>query len=186
MSNFFLSCAVLGGGVLVIQFILSVAGLHHGGVDDMHGGETATEGLNLVSIRALAAGVAFFGLGGLATRTLGGVVATVAGLGAGAIAAVGVAALMRSFRRLESDRTLAIEHAVGTTGTVYLTIPENRSGLGKVHVTVQGRLVEWPAVTLDESLPTGEPVLVVDIDRNDTLVVVRNPILLKEVSNDVA
>lgn len=186
VSTFFLSCALLGGGVLVLQLVLSVVGFDHADGHDLHGGEAASEGLNLLGIRALSAGVAFFGLAGLAARPLGAFLATLAGLTAGALAALGVAAVMRSFRRLESDRTLSIVHALGATGTVYLTIPGARAGVGKVHVTVQERLVEWPAVTHDESLQTGDPILVVDIERDDTLVVVRNPILLNEVSNVVA
>ena len=39
------------------------------------------------------------------------------------------------------------------------------------------------AVTDEDDLPTGTPVLVVDVDGSDTVVVVRNPILLNEVSN---
>ena len=73
--------------------------------------------------------------------------------------------------------------AVGTTGTVYLSIPGHRTGSGKVHITVQNRLVEVQAVTAEDALPTGSPILVVDVQGNDTVVVVRNPILLNEVSN---
>ena len=96
---------------------------------------------------------------------------------------LGVAALIKAFGRLERDATLSLTSAVGTTGSVYLSIPGQRAGAGKVHVTVQNRLVECRAVTDEEDLPTGTPVLVVDVDGSDTIVVVRNPILLNEVSN---
>ena len=102
-----------------------------------------------------------------------------AGLGA----AVAVAAIVKTFGRLERDGTMSLGTAVGTTGTVYLSIPGQRSGVGKVHLTVQNRLVECPAVTSDEPLPTGASVLVIDLEGRDTVVVVRNPILLNEVSN---
>lgn len=183
MTTFFLWCGVLGGAVLVLQLVAGVFGIddvHHHDVSSHHAG---SEGLNLLSIRALAAGLAFFGIAGFAARSLGAPLAFAAALVAGVAAAAGVAAIVRGFRRLEHDATLALESAVGATGTVYLSIPGRRSGVGKVHITVQNRLVECLAVTTEDPLPTGASVLVIDLQGSDTVVVVRNPILLNEVSN---
>ena len=113
----------------------------------------------------------------------GTIIATLVGLVGGAVALVGVAAIVKMFGRLERDATLSLGSAVGTTGTVYLSIPGQRAGPGKVHVNVQSRLVECLAVTDEDALPTGASVLVVDVEGRDTVVVVRNPILLNEVSN---
>lgn len=184
MTTVFLWCAVIGGVVLVFQLVAGLVGLDHGHVaHDGHHGDGASEGLNLLSIRSVAAGLAFFGLAGLATRPLGMIAATAAAVVAGLGAAVAVAAIVKTFGRLERDGTMSLGTAVGTTGTVYLSIPGQRSGVGKVHLTVQNRLVECPAVTSDEPLPTGASVLVIDLEGRDTVVVVRNPILLNEVSN---
>jgi hypothetical protein len=87
------------------------------------------------------------------------------------------------FGRLERDGTLSLASAVGTTGSVYLSIPARREGVGKVHLIVQNRLVELRAITDEDDLATGTPILVVDVEGTDTVVVVRNPILLNEVSN---
>ena len=183
VTTVFLWCAVIGGAVLLFQLVGGLIGLEHGNAHDGHHGDSPSEGLNLLSLRSISAGVAFFGVVGLASRGLGGVVATIAAILAGAAAAVGVAAIVRTFGRLERDGTLSLGSAVGTTGTVYLSIPGHREGSGKVHITVQNRLVECQAVTSEDALPTGSPVLVVDVQGNDTVVVVRNPILLNEVSN---
>jgi hypothetical protein len=202
MFPFFLACLVLGGAVLVLQMLASAMGVEHGGHDVAHDvpheaphglphgaphahphGHAGAAGLDLLSVRALAAGVAFLGLGGLAALSagLGAVPALVAGLAAGAIATVAVAAIMRSMLRLESDGTVAVAGAVGATGTVYLTIPGARTGPGKVHLALQGRTVELQAVTTEEPpIPTGASVLVVDVEPGDTVVVVRNPLLLEE------
>jgi hypothetical protein len=183
VTTVFLWCAVVGGAVLVFQLVGGLIGLEHGHAHDGHHGDSPSEGLNLLSIRALSAGVAFFGAAGLATRGLGTIVATVAAIVAGAAAAIGVAAIVRTFGRLERDGTLSLVSAVGTTGTVYLSIPGHRAGSGKVHITVQNRLVECQAITAEDALPTGSSILVVDVQGDDTVVVVRNPILLNEVSN---
>jgi len=183
VTTLFLWCGVLGGAVLVLQLVAGVFGLGHLHDHDLSHHHAGSEGLNLLSIRSVAAGLAFFGIAGLAARSSGAPVALAAAVAAGLAAAVGVAAVVRVFRRFERDGTLALEAAVGSTGTVYLSIPGRRSGVGKVHITVQNRLVECRAVTAEDPLPTGAPVLVIDLEGNDTVVVVRNPILLNEVSN---
>ena len=185
MNAFFTACAVLGGGILVVQLVLGLIGLDHGLAHDMHlddGHGHASEGMNLKSARALAAGLAFFGLGGLVVMQwgLGSLLAVLGGAALGGIALVGTAKVLRSFARLEHDGTLQIDRAIGQSGTVYLAIPEHRTGMGKVHVTVQDRIVECAAVTPDAGLPTGSPVLVVDVEGTDTLVVVRNSPLLED------
>jgi hypothetical protein len=183
VTTVFLWCAIAGGAVLVFQLVAGFIGLEYGHAHDGHFGDAGSEGLNLLSVRSIAAGVAFFGIAGLATAALGSLVASVAGIVAGGAASVGVAALIKAFGRLERDGTLSLTSAIGTTASVYLSIPARREGAGKVHVTVQNRLVECRAVTDEEPLPTGTNVLVVDVDGSDTVVVVRNPILLNEVSN---
>lgn len=183
MTTLYLWCAILGGAVLVFQLAAGLVGLEHGHGHDVQHDHTGSEGLNLLSVRSVAAGIAFIGIAGLAARPHGAFVAAIAAVVAGAAAMVGVAAIVRSFGRLERDGTLSLDSAVGTTGTVYLSIPGHRSGVGKVHITVQNRLVESLAVTAEDPLPTGASILVVDLEGSDTLVVVRNPILLNEVSN---
>ena len=183
VTTVFLWCAIVGGAVTVFQLIGGLIGIEHGHIHSGDHGDHATEGLNLLSVRSVSAGVAFFGIAGLAARPLGGVSAAVAAAAAGVTALLGVAAIIRTFGRLERDATLSLASAVGTTGTVYLSIPARRTGAGKVHVTVQNRLVECRAVTDEDALPTGAPILVIDLDGTDTAVVVRNPILLTEASN---
>src|SRR5688572_26352811 len=98
MSIFFVTCLALGGAVLVIQLLLGVMGLDHGhgadlgdaaeAKDALHVHYDAAQGLNLLSARALSAGVAFFGVGGLAGLATGWgwVVGVVLGLVTGFLA----------------------------------------------------------------------------------------------------
>ena len=183
MTTVFLWCAIVGGAVTVFQLVGGLVGLDHGHIHTGDHGDSPAEGLNLLSVRSVSAGVAFFGVAGLAARPFGVVAASVAAVAAGAAAVVGVSAIIRTFGRLERDATLSLASAVGTTGNVYLSIPARRTGAGKVHVTVQNRLIECRAITDEDELPTGAPILVVDVDGTDTVVVVRNPILLTEASN---
>jgi hypothetical protein len=58
---------------------------------------------------------------------------------------------------------------VGAQGTVYLGIPGNRAGIGKVHVNVMNRTLEYNAVTLRDALPTGASIVVVGVINADTV-----------------
>src|SRR5262249_11884699 len=90
-------------------------------------------------------------------------------LAAGAVALFGVHWMMRTIYRLRVDGTARIERTVGQTGTVYLRIPGKLAGPGKVHVTVDNRLLEYEAMTASEPLPSGALVRVLRIVGPETL-----------------
>lgn len=190
MGSFFVVCTVLGGGVLLLQLLLGIFGadgahdvghldvtheVAHGGA---HGGEGGN-GLNLFSVRALAAGLAFFGLAGLASLNAGWPLLLVltAAVIPGFLAMLLVAISMRWFLRLESDRSIRVSDAIGEGGTVYIPIPGADAGPGKVTLTLHGRTVEYEAVTRGEALSTGTKVTVVDIREPDIVEVVATPTL---------
>lgn len=167
-------CAVAGGGFILLQSLLGLMGAD----DNGHPGHGyhAGDGLNLLSLRSIAAGLCFFGLTGLAAlewgfpRLLALPAATFTGVGA----ALGVAYVMRGMKRMESDGVVRVEGAVGHPATVYLSIPGGRGAPGKVHLFLQGRTVEMNAVSRDP-LPTGASVVVVDVVDPDTLEVALQP-----------
>lgn len=189
MGSFFVVCTVLGGGVLLLQLILGVFGAdggHDVGHLDLehqlaHGGshEGQGNGLNLFSVRALAAGVAFFGLAGLAAMNAGWPLLLVlaAAVIPGFLAMVVVAVSMRWLLQLESDRSIHVSDAIGEGGTVYIPIPGADSGPGKVTLTLNGRTVEYEAVTRGEALSTGTKITVVDIREPDIVEVIATPTL---------
>jgi hypothetical protein len=144
-------------------------------VHDHHGGSHAASWfLSVLTFRTITAGVAFFGLTGLvlSKADMGPAVSLGGAILAGLAALFAVSWAMRSLSRLNIDGTLYIRRAVGAEGTVYLSIPANRTGVGKVHVTMAGRLVEYKAVTSDIELPTGTKIAVVGIVDQDTLEVI--------------
>jgi membrane protein implicated in regulation of membrane protease activity len=165
--------------VLAFQLLLGIIGLDHHVDFDHHAslGE-ASAGLNLLSVRSIAAGLAFFGVGGLAglATPLGWLLAIPLSLVAGFGASVAVAAVMRSFGKLERDSSVQVESAIGATATVYLTIPGALQGAGKVHVLLGGRTVELQATTEGPSLRTGTAVLIVNLVSSDTVSVVADPV----------
>ena len=61
--------------------------------------------------------------------------------------------------------------AVGCSGTVYLTIPAERKGEGKVQITINNAVREYDAVTDGEALKTGTPIRVAEVINAGTLLV---------------
>lgn len=180
MNTFFLTCAVLGAVLLIAQLVMGMvggsnhdAGHHAGGHSD-----TASDGLQLISVRTLSALIAFFGIGALGAASLNWptILATVAGLVLGTAAMFGVAFLMRAMLKFEHDGSIDIQRAIGESATVYLPIPAAEGGAGKVTLALQGRTVEYQAVTTEgTSLPTGMAVLIVEVRDNDVVEVVPLP-----------
>jgi hypothetical protein len=76
---------------------------------------------------------------------------------------------MRVLYGLRSEGNVYIECALGSHGTVYLAIPCEDAGLGKVLVNVQDRTMEYDARSTHGPLATGTPVVVVDIVDSNTV-----------------
>jgi len=72
---------------------------------------------------------------------------------------------------LAQDNTMQLTEAIGRVGQVYLHIPQQKSGRGKLHITIRNTLRELDAVTEGESIPTGASARVVDIIDNQVLMV---------------
>ncbi len=189
MTTIFLVCAVVGGTILVFQFVMTFIGGAEGDADvvddipdasdgdfggDLDAGDPhgSTSVFGVLSFRTIVAAVTFFGIAGMTAKT-GGlplpaqlIVAVLCGLGA----MYGLYYLMRSIYGLAQTGNLKLTNTIGHTATVYLTIPGNSAGQGKVQMKVQDRLEEFPAITLGhEKLGTGAKVVVVNVVSGNTL-----------------
>jgi membrane protein implicated in regulation of membrane protease activity len=149
-------------------------GLDPDGHHDQHqsGAHQSTWLFGVISFRTLVAAVAFFGIAGMAARTAGlslpnqMLVAAASGVGAMYL----VHWLMSLLYRLGEDNTLSIRRAVGRQARVHVSIPAGKSGPGKIQLELQGRLMEYAAVTaVPSGLPTGATVIVVSVVGSDTL-----------------
>ncbi len=174
-------CATVGVTLLVCQMILVLVGVgggddgghdtgmevhagdHPGGAhDDGHANHGSNWFFGVISFRTLTAALAFFGLSGLGLKSMGASsIATMGGaLLAGAGAMYLVHWLMQSLAHLRADGTLRIDRAVGEIGTVYVPVPGQNQGLGKVTINLQSRTVELEARTVQDRLPVGTKVVV--------------------------
>lgn len=177
MGVFFLLCAVIGGTILICQFVLTLVGLggEHGvdfshdvphdftgdaghdvgsqdtdsaGHDGNHAHETSWL-FAAISFRTLVAAITFFGLIGSAGQKADQPlgVQLLLALAAGLGAMYGVHWLIRSIGRLGEDATLRVKSALGQEGTVYVPIAGEKAAAGKIQLKMQNRLVEYEAIT---------------------------------------
>ena len=86
-----------------------------------------------------------------------------------------VAIVMLLFKWLtdmqQSGNINVFKSAVDCEGTVYLTIPGERAGEGKVQITINNAVREYAAVTDGPTLKTGARIRVVEVVSANTLLV---------------
>jgi membrane protein implicated in regulation of membrane protease activity len=190
LEKLFAFFAAFGGGLFIIRMILMFVGGDadmdtdvdvdiDGDVDvdsDMEGGDTDIS-FRLLSFQGLTAFFMMFGLVGLALsrqNDWGPAPAIAGGTFAGLITCWLLKWIFDKAKTLQSSGNIKLENAVGQEGTVYLNIPAN--GTGKAQVTVQDHLKVYDAVSQgDVELHTGDPIKVVRIISNNTLVVEKLP-----------
>ena len=78
----------------------------------------------------------------------------------------------RAAMKLESSGNLDYNRAIGKTATVYIRIPQKRTGKGKVILSLEDRFLEVDALTDDESdLLAKTMVDIIGLENDTTLVV---------------
>lgn len=158
--------------LLVLQLIATFLGF--GGDDGDDGGDDGDPSFKVFTIKNFITFFAVFGWSGITFSQTGLrqftviVISTLLGI----IVLLIVSALFYFITKLTDNGTMNIQRAVGVTGEVYLPIPANRNGVGKVNVTFQGSFRELEAMTdSDKKLPRGTIVVVKDVINNSILLV---------------
>ena len=138
-----------------------------------HDSILSISGLRIVTIRGV---LAFFSIGGWTVywlvESMQVWLAIVIGILAGALAAVLLAYAMRAALKLESSGNLDYKTAVGKVAVVYIRVPKDAIGKGKVIFNHQGKMVEVDAITKgNEDLIAKREVKIVGLQDETKLVV---------------
>ncbi len=179
MEQLYFFCAVFGSLFVVAQFFLTLfAGF---GIEDSASDVPDTEFsdgdiipadhsgydfLRILSLRTVTAGIAFFGLAGMAAAKsqIGKGTALAIAVASGLTALLLVFFLYRMISSLKSNGAVTLSSLPGSKGNVYLKVAAKRSAAGKVIVNHQGRSMEYEAFTdADDDLKTGEPIFVKEV-----------------------
>jgi hypothetical protein len=167
--------------LLLVLMIIGIDGAESfdGGLDsidvDVFNDEpfSAIGGLKIISIRGV---LAFFSFGGWTTYLVSNGsnngLALLVGFIIGVIAMILTAYIFKQIYRLESSGNINYKTAIGKQAIVYMRVPKQKSGTGKVTLVHQERMVEVDAVTeSDTDIMPKTQVEVVALDGPNTLVV---------------
>lgn len=130
-------------------------------------------GLRIITIRG---GLAFFSIGSwmtyLFSEKVSPFLAILIGVVSGVIAAVLLAMTMKAILKLESSGNLNYKTAIGKTATVYIRVPKDANGKGKVIFNHQGKMIEVDAMTHEkEDILNKTKVEIINLVDETTLVV---------------
>ena len=164
---------------LIIQIVMLCFTSFGGDVDLDGDGDIDVDTDSGVSIFTVKSLTAFFAVGswaGLLTCALIADnlqwVSVIVALVAGAAAFALVVLLLRFMYKMQSSGNLQPEKLVGKRATVYVSIPEKRSGRGKITLNAQGKFMELDAMTDGERLSVDDAVEILATE-NECMVVAR-------------
>ena len=72
--------------------------------------------------------------------------------------------IIRALMRLSEDNTFKLSETIGKTAEVYVPIPENKSGRGKITISVRGTMHELEAMTVGARIPSNVMVKILSIE----------------------
>lgn len=150
----------------------AIDGCEHTAIGD--GSNPADFGtMQLFTLQGIMTFLCVFGWTGIICTSLGlhVAIAIIIALVLGFLAMLGVAKVLQLTRRLTQDGSLDVRRLLGEKGRVYIPIPANESGEGKVTIAAGERFIELSAVTDEqETIPTGTQVRIIDV-RGDVVAV---------------
>ncbi|KAA6302351.1 MAG: hypothetical protein EZS26_001464 [Candidatus Ordinivivax streblomastigis] len=161
--------------VFVIQMIMTFIGMDAEGMDADLGGDASGMPFQFFSLRNLVNFLLGFGWGGVCFYDTFESQTWVAGsaLLTGLAFVLLFFFIVTQFLRLGRDNTFQISETLGQTANVYLIIPENKAGRGKIQISVRGAYHEIDALTEGDRIPTGDIVRVEQVVDNETVLVVK-------------
>ncbi|MDR0992376.1 MAG: NfeD family protein [Ruminococcus sp.] len=145
------------------------------GTDMPIGADGTVSTLKLFTFQGILAFLASFSWITIACLSggFGSISALFIGVGVGILMMFAVAKLIQLLMKLSDDGTVDFENAVGIHATVYIPVPGDLAGEGKVIAEFQGAERECSAITAQkETIPTNTEVIVTSVKGN-TLVVER-------------
>lgn len=170
----FYAIGIFSLAVLLLQILLTLVGVGHHDADFSGHGDHDT-GMGLLTVRTVTAFFVGFGWGGVIMLNQGYSMIAAIGVGAstGAAFLLATAFLIRNLLRLQSSGgNVDYKNAIGSVGTVYVTIPGAEAGGGQIELNLQGRLMMVDAFTKAASaLRPNSKVKVVGLVGGNTLLV---------------
>jgi len=185
-EQLFWGTAIISTILFVLQTALAFLGID-GGADFDGDFDIDTDGdsadgsfslghdFKLFSVRSIIAFFTFFSWGGILVLSAGRSIFLAILIGAvfGLIALFFVAWVLYKVANMTEVGTEDLSLAIGQTGEVYIPIPRERTGKGRIQIIISQGIKELEAITDDTRISTGEKIIVLDILPDNTLIVER-------------
>jgi hypothetical protein len=175
--------AVVATVIMLIFLVLMILGMDDstfdGGVQDADFDYLSDEPLSAIAglkIFTIRGALAFFSIGGWVIYIIGPtmhvLLVLLIGIVAGLLASVLQALAFKAAMKLESSGNFDYNRTIGKIATVYIRIPKERQGKGKVTLTLEDRFMEMDAITDgSKDLLSKAMVEIIGLENNTTLVV---------------
>ena len=79
--------------------------------------------------------------------------------------------IIQQVQKLAENNSFQMSSVLNRTAEVYLTIPEQKKGKGKILISIKGAFHELDAITENEKIPSGAMVKVVGIENGEIPIV---------------
>lgn len=180
--------AIPTSAIFIILFILMLVGADKDVVtdldidadldlDDVDGADISGHtgiGDYFLSFKAIMSFLTMFSWSGIACLNSGllPIITIIISVVAGGLMMTAVSTLLYYLTKLQHSGTMEFKNAIGQKGDVYITIPANKTAIGKVQVIVQGSLRTLDAVTEEaEPIKTNSKIEVINILEDNILLV---------------
>ncbi len=180
IMQIFWGCALVSSIFMVVQLALSLIGMGDFEFDAdaaSADGLDFSGGMDLFTVKNFTNFFVGFGWAGISLReyidsdlTLI-IISAIVGLLFVAIFIM----IFKQLMKIEGSTAVGVEATIGRKADVYLRIPANRSGKGKVQLSVNGAVKEYNAMTDDaEPIASGGIVEIIEMLGKDCVLVRRN------------
>ena len=181
IQQMFWGCALVASVVFLIQMVLTMLGMDGHNVDvdfdvaDFGDMDTDTMdmggALSLFSIRNLVSFFVGFGWAGVSLHNLitSPVLLIIVSILVGCGFVWVFFIVKKQMKKFEANGAFDIQNCKGRTANVYLRIPGQNSGKGKIQISVNGAFHELDALTDGEPIATGSKVRITEIIDGETL-----------------
>ena len=171
LQQVFWVCAITASLFFVVQLILLLVGIDDVDMDadtlDLGGG------FSLLTIKNVIHFFLGFGWAGASLWSVidNRIVLSLVSLLAGVVMVIVFIALFRAMMRLETQGNYDPKECLGTVADVYIPVPAEKSGKGKVQLSIKNSVKEFDALTAGERLSTGTKVRIVELVDSSTVIV---------------
>lgn len=174
-EQFFWMLAIPFSALFIIQMLLLIIGIDDSGDQDidMDGYSDnildsldSNVPLKLITLRNVTIFFTIFSWAGIAgiRNNYSKSITLIVGFFLGSAVVFLLSIVFKFILKLTESGNMNLKYAIGVSGEVYLTIPENKKRGGKVQVIFQSSLKELDAITYGNELATGTKVIVIGVE----------------------